>query len=376
MSNKVWEREMSNKNISQKRKLEHWEVVTLLLMLYDFLAIGLSYFAALWVRFDCRYNSIQKEFLSAYYRTIVIYAVFCIVVFWFLRLYKSIWRFASYAELLRIILATAITGAVYMIAMFEFVYRMPISYFVFGIVFQFCLTLGIRFAYRFILLLRGRRREEAGYKKRVMLVGAGAAGQMIFRDIKQSKETNEKVYCFMVNTVSKLFYGIPINGYAAFNMKTISKLNDAVGGVTVTVPEGEDISDELKAGTTVTLTGDTAETFVRYRDNEEHGSNNQRIIRQKQFLINFFSQAVTAMQENVSLPATLYQDFSKEMITNIGLDNAVYLMTEAAGMSFGDENLMVLQGEAKAGDVYDEFYVDDAALYELILNVFYTEVKA
>ena len=367
---------MSNKNISQKRKLEHWEVVTLLLMLYDFLAIGLSYFAALWVRFDCRYNSIQKEFLSAYYRTIVIYAVFCIVVFWFLRLYKSIWRFASYAELLRIILATAITGAVYMIAMFEFVYRMPISYFVFGIVFQFCLTLGIRFAYRFILLLRGRRREEAGYKKRVMLVGAGAAGQMIFRDIKQSKETNEKVYCFMVNTVSKLFYGIPINGYAAFNMKTISKLNDAVGGVTVTVPEGEDISDELKAGTTVTLTGDTAETFVRYRDNEEHGSNNQRIIRQKQFLINFFSQAVTAMQENVSLPATLYQDFSKEMITNIGLDNAVYLMTEAAGMSFGDENLMVLQGEAKAGDVYDEFYVDDAALYELILNVFYTEVKA
>lgn len=181
---------------------------------------------------------------------------------------------------------------------------------------------------------------------------------------------------YMVNTVSKLFYGIPINGYAAFNMKTISKLNDAVGGVTVTVPEGEDISDELKAGTTVTLTGDTAETFVRYRDNEEHGSNNQRIIRQKQFLINFFSQAVTAMQENVSLPATLYQDFSKEMITNIGLDNAVYLMTEAAGMSFGDENLMVLQGEAKAGDVYDEFYVDDAALYELILNVFYTEVKA
>lgn len=90
MSNKVWEREMSNKNISQKRKLEHWEVVTLLLMLYDFLAIGLSYFAALWVRFDCRYNSIQKEFLSAYYRTIVIYAVFCIVVFWFLRLYKRL----------------------------------------------------------------------------------------------------------------------------------------------------------------------------------------------------------------------------------------------------------------------------------------------
>lgn len=60
---------------------------------------------------------------------------------------------------------------------------------------------------------------------------------------------------YMVHAVSKLFYGIPINGYAAFNMETISKLNDAVGGVTVTVPEGEDLSKKLKAGTAVTLKG-------------------------------------------------------------------------------------------------------------------------
>ena len=47
---------------------------------------------------------------------------------------------------------------------------------------------------------------------------------------------------YMVDAVSKLFYGIPINGYVAFNMSTISQLNDAVGGVTVTVPEDENIS--------------------------------------------------------------------------------------------------------------------------------------
>ena len=209
-------------------------------MVYDFLAIGLSYFAALWVRFDCRYNSIQKEFLNAYYRTIVIYAVFCVVVFWFLRLYKSIWRFASYAELLRIILATAITGVVYMIAMFEFVYRMPISYFVFGIVFQFCLTLGIRFAYRFILLLRGRRREEAGYKKRVMLVGAGAAGQMIFRDIKQSKETNEKVYCFIDDNSNKwgrYIDDVPVFGGRENIMEAVAKFG--IEKIYVAIPSAD-----------------------------------------------------------------------------------------------------------------------------------------
>ena len=99
-----------------------------------------------------------------------------------------------------------------------------------------------------------------------------------------------------------------------------------------------------------------------------------RIARQKQFLTAFFRQAVDAIQKDVSLPVTLYQDFSGEMVTNIGLDNAVYLISEASKMSFGDDNLMIVQGEAKAGDVYDEFYVDEDALYQLILDTFYTEV--
>ena len=63
-------------------------------------------------------------------------------------------------------------------------------------------------------------------------------------------------------------------------------------------------------------------------------------------------------------------------MTDIDLDNAVYLISEAAGMSFTDENLITVQGESKAGDVYDEFYVDEEALYELILDTFYTEVTA
>ena len=142
-----------------KKKVEHWEVVSLLLMVYDFLAVTVSYFAALWIRFDCRFSAIETKYLQAYYYTILIYAGFCVVVFWFMRLYKSIWRFASYTELLRAILATLITGIVHVIYMTGFVLRMPISYYVFGIIIQFGLTLGIRFAYRFILLMRGRKKR-------------------------------------------------------------------------------------------------------------------------------------------------------------------------------------------------------------------------
>ena len=207
---------MGEKAKENKRKhfIEHWEIVTLLLMIYDFLAVTVAYFAALWIRFDCHFHSIPLNYLHAYYQSILIYAACCVLVFWLLKLYRSIWRFASYSELMRTILATVITGAGYFLIMMLLVERMPISYFLFGIVIQFCLTLGIRFSYRFVLLLRSRNNSEAPYCKRVMLIGAGAAGQMIFRDIEHAKETREKVYCFIDDNQNK--WGRYIDGVVVF----------------------------------------------------------------------------------------------------------------------------------------------------------------
>ena len=217
---------MGESSKKMKKKMEHWEVVTMMLMAYDFLAVTVSYFAALWIRFDCRFSMIDDKYLQAYYRTILIYAGFCIVVFWFLRLYKSIWRFASYAEIQRVIYATVITGIVHAVYMTKFVLRMPISYYVFGLVIQFCLTLGIRFAYRFILLMRGRQWNRAGSGKKVMLIGAGRAGQMIFRDIKGAKETDEIVCCFIdddKNKWGRYIDNIPIFGGRESIMEAVDK---------------------------------------------------------------------------------------------------------------------------------------------------------
>ena len=187
----------------RKLKLEHWEIVTLLLIVYDFCAVLVSYLSALWIRFECNFNKIDPVFIETYYHTIGTYAAFCVVVFWFLRLYKSIWRFASYTELIRVILGTGITGICHIVFVSIMVQRMPVSYYVFGIMLQFILTLGVRFAYRFILLLRGRREESVASEKKVMLIGAGNAGQLILRDIKSSKETNERVCCFIDDNPNK-----------------------------------------------------------------------------------------------------------------------------------------------------------------------------
>lgn len=185
-----------------KRKIEHWQVVRLLLMVYDFVAVIVSFGIALWLRFDCKVTSVEPQYLTNYTKTIIIYALFCLVVFWFLRLYKSIWRFASYSELMRVILATVVTGVIYTGSLLIFNLHMPVSYYVIGITVQFIATLGIRFFYRFVLLLRGRTNNEV-QKKNVMIVGAGSAGQMLFRDIKHSIETNETVACFIDDNPNK-----------------------------------------------------------------------------------------------------------------------------------------------------------------------------
>ena len=231
-----------------KKTMEHWEVISLLLMVYDFLAVFVSYFAALWIRFDCRFSRIEPEYLHAFSHSILFYGAFCIFVFWAMRLYKSIWRFASYAELLRMILATLITGTVHVVCVSLFVGRMPVIYYSFGILIQFCLTLGVRFSYRFVLLMRGKKKEH-GYEKRVMLIGAGAAGQMIFRDIRSAVETNERVYCFIDDNQNKwgrYIDNVPVFGGRESIMEAVAKFG--IEKIYVAIPSAapEDKRDILR----------------------------------------------------------------------------------------------------------------------------------
>lgn len=219
-----------------KRKVEHWKVVRLLLMVYDFIAVIVSFGIALWLRFDCKVTSVEPQYLTTYTKTIIIYALFCLVVFWFLRLYKSIWRFASYSELLRVILATVVTGVIYTGSLLVFNLHMPVSYYVIGITVQFIATLGIRFFYRFVLLLRGRTNNEV-QKKNVMIVGAGSAGQMLFRDIKHAKETNETVACFIDDNPNKwdrYIDDVPVFGSRDHILEAVDKFN--IEKIYVTVP--------------------------------------------------------------------------------------------------------------------------------------------
>ena len=183
----------------------------------------------------------------------------------------------------------------------------------------------------------------------------------------------------MEQAVSDLFYGLPIHGYCALSMNSIADLNDAVGGVTVTVPEDLAVMQPklFTAGDVVTLKGELAYHFVHDRDykSADVASNNKRIARQKTYAVAFVNQLKQGMKEDMTLPVKLYQTAEKQMVTSISLDQAVYLCTEYMNCSFDTENIYTIEGDVTMGEKYAEFNVDDDALYQLILDVFYEEVN-
>lgn len=209
----------------KNRKIKHWHMVTVWMAVYDVIAVIVSYFAALWLRFDCRYSQIPEVYFEPYLTFAPIYAVICIVVFWALRLYKSIWRFASYNELERVLASSVITTLIHIVGITVFFQRMPISYFLFGAIIQFFAVLGIRFSYRFILLLRGKRTTNVDAKK-VMIIGAGSAGQMIIRELNSSREAADNIRCIIDDNPNKWgrdVEGIPVVGGREEILKTVEK---------------------------------------------------------------------------------------------------------------------------------------------------------
>lgn len=203
--------------IKREFKMMHWHKISFVLMAYDFIAICVAYFAGLWLRFDGRFSMIPKEYLMPYANFIVIYAAICIVVFTALRLYNTIWRFASYNELARVMWASFITCIIHIVGITAFYQRMPISYYLFGAVIQFTLVLGVRFSYRFILLERSKRDAylKKADAKKVMIIGAGNAGQMILREIMHSSETEDHVVCIIDDNPNKWHRdveGVPVIG--------------------------------------------------------------------------------------------------------------------------------------------------------------------
>ena len=210
--------QQKNNSILRKLHMEYWQIISWIMVLYDILAINASYFLALLLRFDFRYSLIPEMYLKPYIRFAPIYTIFCIFIFAGCRLYKSVWRFASYDELIHVIEASVITTVFHIIGITVLYQRMPLSYYIMGAVFQGMLILAVRFSYRFILLLRKSTKmseKGTGAVGNIMIIGAGNAGQALIRDIHRSQEVKGNVVCIIdhnPNKIGRYIDGVEIVG--------------------------------------------------------------------------------------------------------------------------------------------------------------------
>ena len=233
---------MSDKfdSILRKLHIEHWKAVAAILVIFDVFAVNFAYLFSLWIRFDCRFRLIPDEYMIPYVKFAPIYTLLCIIVFASQRMYKTILRFASYSELMRIIIASAICFAIHTVGI-SFFHRMPMSYYIFGAVIQFALVAGIRFSYRFFLLMDFKPGFKTVEKNvNVLLIGAGSAGQMILRDVSHSKETADTIRCIVdddPNKWDRYIDGVPIIGGREKIMEAIDKYS--IKKIYVALPNSE-----------------------------------------------------------------------------------------------------------------------------------------
>lgn len=176
----------------------------------------------------------------------------------------------------------------------------------------------------------------------------------------------------MEQAVSRLLYGIPVHGYAALDMQAIATLNDAVGGVEVTLPE--DMTRwkaDWTKGTRVHLMGEDALLYVQRRDTAYLGTNLGRVERQKQYLGAYAGKLKEKMQEEALFPLTLYGTVKEHTVTSLTVQEMTYLAGLLSETGFFLEDMVSLPGESRMGEEKEEFYVDEAALKQLVIETFY-----
>lgn len=178
-----------------------------------------------------------------------------------------------------------------------------------------------------------------------------------------------------VDAVSRLFYNLPISGYLSLQMEGVPALNDAVGGVTVEVMddiENPALGVSLKQGETVTLAGCEAYVYLRSRELEEFGSASRRLERQQQYLSGFLPRVKQVAAGGESAVMKMYDAVSDYVVTNIDF---VDLAAEAENYAFDASGIYSIPGDLIMGTQFEEYYVDDEALYEMILEIFYEPLE-
>lgn len=186
------------------------------LLFMDIAIIIISMGGALWIRCDFQFSKIDSIFLESVHDYMFINIICTVLIYSILKLYTSLWRFASIEELKNVIIAVCLSSVVQTAGMKLMGCEVPRSYPFLYLLLLALLTIISRFSYRFLrIAMHKYRKERETAPIQTMIVGAGSAGYMIVREMNNSKHLNRKIPCIIDDDPAKLgtyLQGIPIVG--------------------------------------------------------------------------------------------------------------------------------------------------------------------
>lgn len=190
---------------------------TLVLVLCDIAIVCMVSYLALLLRFDMHYSSIPEIYINYMLEYLPVHIFCTLIIFYFCRMYRILWKYASVNEMVHIMAGTFITTMLQWIVMWSLKYRMPISFHLMMFVFLTGFTALERFAYRIIVEMKNRYLELPGDVSSacIMIIGAGDAGRVMLNEITASQYIQGKVVCFIdddPDKIGKRLNGVPILG--------------------------------------------------------------------------------------------------------------------------------------------------------------------
>lgn len=175
--------------------------------------------------------------------------------------------------------------------------------------------------------------------------------------------------------VERLFYNLPIQSYFAMDLEAISYLNNAVGGVTVTLNDNSFVDSygiQHYQGETLTLYGSDAVRYLRMRDIEELTSTTQRLDHQINYLNSFTQKAIAMTKDDLGVPLNLLSIIGDNSVTDLNPAKITAFATTVITNGVNELSFKKIPGELTSDGTYAEFVVDEESFYEMLLDVYYT----
>ena len=175
-----------------------------LLVIVDIFLITLSGFMSLYIRYDFRFSNMDMQYVDYEIWYLPVNIIVTLLLFVVFKLYRSVWRFASSAELLNVIGACSGSILLQIIGMGILRMRMPVSYYLMKYVILIVGVGAVRFTYRILRMLQERRVfGEKNPMKNTMIIGGGEAGAMIIKEFQNSSYLNQRICCVVDDNPAK-----------------------------------------------------------------------------------------------------------------------------------------------------------------------------